>query len=379
MIANIQPKEKLHKTTWNTVENKRLNAISLFSCIGVAEFYLKDLNIDVIVASDIDKRRCDVYNFFYPDTNVICGDIKKDETKNAIIDAVNGRNIDIIISTPPCQGMSSVGKNRSYSALTKQTDERNYLILESFKIIDAVNPSYVLFENIPRLLKVVIPYKGELLSVKEILEVKYGETYNIMIDIFNCCDYGVPQNRERCFIRLCKKGLTWNAPIKEKNIITLKEAIGHLPSLESGQKSEIKNHWARKHPDNHIDWLRHTPTGSSALDNKEHYPVKRDGTKIKGYGNCYKRMLWDMPAPTITMRNEIMSSQDKVHPGRDLGNGLFSDARVLTLRELLIVSSLPPDLDLPTFITDTALRQFIGEGIPSLMVKKIMEGICKNE
>ena len=75
------------------------------------------------------------------------------------------------------------------------------------------------------------------------------------------------------------------------------------------------------------------------------------------------------------MRNEIMSSQDKVHPGRPLGNGKWSDARVLTLRELLIIMSLPADLDLPTNVTDTALRQYIGEGIPSLMMRKIIEGI----
>ena len=353
-----------------------MKAISLFSCVGVAEYYLNSIGIDVVVASDIDPKRCDVHQFFYPNSVSICGDIRTEETKEAILKATNGEKIDIVISTPPCQGMSSVGKNRSYNALISQTDERNYLILESFKIIDAVQPSYILFENIPRVLKVVIPFEGELLSVKEILTRKYGKDYEIKIDVFNCCNYGVPQNRERCFIRLYKKGLKWDDPKPESHIITLREAIGDLPSLEAGETSNIKNHWARKHPQEHIEWLKHTPTGCSALDNSEFYPVKSSGERVKGYRNCYKRMVWDAPSPTVTMRNEIMSSQDKVHPGRDLGNGLWSDARVLTLRELLIVMSLPPDLDLPTNVSDTALRQFIGEGIPSLMVKKIMEGIC---
>lgn len=353
-----------------------MNAISLFSCIGVAEYYLKDLGINVVVASDIDKKRCDVHEFLYPETTMVCGDIRNDEIKKSILTAVKRKKIDLVISTPPCQGMSSVGKNRSYNALTTQVDERNYLILESFKIIDAVNPSYILFENIPRLLKVVIPFDGELLHVKEILERKYGEKYDIQIGVYNCCNYGVPQNRERCFIRLHKKGLTWNEPQQSNHIITLREAIGDLPSLEAGEYSNLKNHWARKHPETQVDWLRHTPTGCSALDNKEHYPVKDNGERVKGYGNCYKRMVWDAPSPTVTMRNEIMSSQDKVHPGRELGNGLWSDARVLTIRELLTVMSLPPDLDLPTNISDTALRQFIGEGIPPLMVKKLMEQIC---
>ena len=356
-----------------------MNAISLFSCIGVAEYYLKSIGINVVVASDIDSKRCDVHRFLYPDTTMVCGDIKNDGTKRDILKAIGKRKIDIVISTPPCQGMSSVGKNRSYAALTSQTDERNYLILESFKIIDAVNPSYVLFENIPRLLKVVIPYEGEWLPIKEILERRYGKQYNISVNVYNCCDYGVPQNRERCFIRLCKKELKWEDPKKSEHITTLREAIGDLPTLEAGESSDIKNHWARNHPKEHVDWLRHTPTGCSALDNKEHYPVKSNGERVKGYRNCYKRMEWDAPSPTVTMRNEIMSSQDKVHPGRKLDNGLWSDARVLTLRELLIVMSLPPDLDLPTNISDTALRQFIGEGIPSLMVKKIMEQICKKK
>lgn len=356
-----------------------MNAISLFSCVGVAEYYLHEIGINVVVASDIDSKRCDVHQFLYPEAKTVCGDIRSDEVKNEIIRAVGKKKIDLVISTPPCQGMSSVGKNRSYTALLSQEDERNYLILESFKIIDAVTPSYILFENVPRIIKVVLPYEGELLSVEKILEKKYGAEYDIKINVYNCCNYEVPQNRERCFIRLYKKGLTWNDPVPSDHIITLKEAIGDLPSLEPGEDSGIKNHWARVHPVQQIEWLRHTPEGCSATANPIHYPQKENGERVKSYPNCYKRMVWDAPSPTVTMRNEIMSSQDKVHPGRDLGNGLWSDARVLTLRELLIVMSLPADLDLPTFVSDTALRQYIGEGIPSLMVKKIMQGICKKK
>lgn len=353
-----------------------MKAISLFSCIGVAEYYLRDIGIDVVVASDIDKKRCDVHKFLYPFAHTVCGDIRCKETKEAILDAVEGQQIDLVISTPPCQGMSSVGKNRSYTALTNRQDERNHLIVESFDIIDRVEPSYILFENVPRILKVVIPFEGRMMSVKDVIVEKYGSEYDMKIDVLNCSNYGVPQNRERCFIRLCKRGMEWPDPVPETHVTTLREAIGHLPSLEAGEYSNIKNHWARRHPQNQVEWLRHTPTGCSALSNEDFYPVKSNGERVRGYGNCYKRMVWDAPSPTVTMRNEIMSSQDKVHPGRSLGNGLWSDARVLTLRELLIVMSLPPDLDLPSFVSDTSLRQFIGEGIPSLMVKKIMEGIC---
>ena len=270
--------------------------------------------------------------------------------------------------------MSSAGKNKG-AALSDADDNRNYLILETFDFIDSLSPDFVIFENVPQMLKVRMPWFDEKLTILEILEIKYSETYDIKCDIFNSVDYGVPQTRERVFIRLCRKGLTWLPPKKSDRAITLRDAIGALPSLEPGEASKLKNHWARLHPANQIEWLRHTPTGSSAFLNEEYYPKKANGDKIKGYPNCYKRMSWDQPSPTVTMRNEIMSSQDKVHPGRSLGNGLWSDARVLTLRELLIVMSLPGDLELPDDISDTALRQFIGEGVPPLMMKKIIDGI----
>lgn len=354
---------------------KRLKAVSLFSCIGVGECYLHNLGIDVVTASDIDKKRCEVHKFLYPDTTVVCGDITTDDIKKEIIDSVKGK-VDIVISTPPCQGMSSVGKNRTIESLTSQKDARNSLILESFTIIDALSPSYILFENVPRMLKTILLYEGKLMNVEDILYKKYGETYDIKINIFNTCNYGVPQNRERVFIRLFKKGLTWNDPIPHDKIVTLRDAIGDLPSIEAGEDSGLKNHWARKHPKEQVEWMSHTPTGCTAFDNEEFYPKKATGERVKGFHNCYRRVEWDKPSPTITMRNEIMSSQDKVHPGRELGNGRWSDARVMTLRELLIIMSMPPDLELPNNYSDTALRQYIGEGIPPLMLKQIFKGIC---
>ncbi|MBW4871502.1 DNA cytosine methyltransferase [Prevotella buccae] len=355
-----------------------MKALSLFSCIGVSEYYLKEIGVDVVVASDIDKKRCSVHKFLYPDTTMVCGDITKDDVKEEIIKVIGTNKIDLIISTPPCQGLSTIGRNKG-KALIETNDERNFLILETFKFIDVLKPSYIIFENVPQLLKIKIPYKGEVLPVQEILKREYDCDYNIKVNVYNTCHFGIPQNRERVFIRMCKKGYEWNDPMPSNRIITLKDAIGDLPSLEAGETSNLKNHWARKHPANQVEWLRHTPTGCSAFNNKEYYPVKANRERVKGYPNCYKRMTWDMPSPTVTMRNEIMSSQDKVHPGRSLGNGLWSDARVLTIRELLIIMSMPPDLDLPTNITDTALRQYIGEGIPSLMMKTLVENIANKQ
>ena len=85
-------------------------------------------------------------------------------------------------------------------------------------------------------------------------------------------------------------------------------------------------------------------------------------------------MKWDMPSRTITQNNGVISSLACVHPGRKLlNNELYSDPRVLTIYELLIVSGLPLDWNIPEWANERFIRQVIGEGIPAFMVKRIME------
>lgn len=351
-----------------------MKAISLFSGAGIGEFYLHKANIDVVVANELIAKRAETHSLFYPSCTMINADITKTETQSEIIKLGRENKVRMIIATPPCQGLSSAGSNKTESSL--YCDSRNFLILSALNIVDALCPDYFLIENVPRFQQMIFPYGRKRMKLLELLQFKYGQDYEIRCDILNAADYGVPQTRYRVVYRMWKKGLMWELPKKE-TAISLYDAIGSLPSLEANETSGLKNHVARPHPQNHIDCMRHTPTGKSAFKNPVHFPKKPDGSRIIGYGNSYKRMRWDVPAPTITMRNEIISSQENVHPGRPLQDGCWSDARVLTLRELLIVSSLPPDTDKPSFLTETAFRQLIGEGIPPLMLEKIMKGISE--
>ena len=178
---------------------------------------------------------------------------------------------------------------------------------------------------------------------------------------------------------------------KEKHIITLKEAIGDLPSLnplirekEFRNKLEVSvvdnTHMWHKPPTHawrHIECMMHTPTGHSAWENKEYYPKKADGSPSKGYDTTYHRMDWDKPAPTVTRYNGVMGSQMNVHPGRKQKDGTYSDPRVLTIYELMRISSLPDNWNPPEWASENLIRYVIGEGIPPLMVKKIVEEISK--
>jgi len=121
--------------------------------------------------------------------------------------------------------------------------------------------------------------------------------------------------------------------------------------------------------------MKHTPTGCGAFKNLEYYPKRKDNKKINGFSNTYKRMSWDKPAPIRTMNNGNIGSCDNVHPGYLKSDGTYSDARVLTIHELLIISSLPTDWNIPNWVNETLIRQVIGEGIPPLLMKNILREI----
>lgn len=345
-----------------------IKGASLFSSAGIAEMYFKDNDIDIVVANELIEQRAKLYSFFHPSTNMICGDITDSKIFDSVNKFIKKEECKFLIATPPCQGMSTLGK-KEYS-----TDKRNYLIFYVLDMIDDNDFDFILIENVPKFLKMYFPYNGKLVLLEDIIIDKYKSIYNIETFVLNAADYGVPQSRPRGFIKIWKKGLNWGKPVPQ-NKITLREAIGHLPSLESGEKSTIKWHFAKTHNDREILAMKHTEEGKSAMQNPVYYPKKADGTKIKGFHNTYKRMKWDEPCPARTMNNGNMGGHNNVHPGRPLPDGTRSDARVLTLRELFIVSSLPADMDLPEWCSDTLIRNVIGEAIPPRFSESIVKQI----
>lgn len=345
-----------------------MKGISLFTGAGIGEFYFNDIGVEIVAANELISNRAKMYSFLYPRVHMIKGDIRDNEVKSSIKSFIN-KDVKFLLATPPCQGVSSVGKNKHQGHFN--TDKRNFLIFDTLEIIDSGDFDYILIENVPRFLKMFFPYKGRLLTIKDILVDKYSNKYKIEADILDAKDYGIPQTRPRAVIKIYKRGLSWPLPRKKK-IITLREAIGHLPSLEPGEASDIPFHRAKKEKENIAMALRHTPTGKSALKNSVYYPKKDNGDRIRGFHNTYKRMVWDQPAHARTTYCGSISSHNNVHPGRENPDGTYSDPRVLTILETLIVSSLPENISLPSWANDSFIRTVIGEGVPPLMLKEIM-------
>lgn len=342
--------------------------LSLFAGAGIGETYLGKCGVNIIAANELIEKRAELYRALYPSCNMICGDITNEKVFLKVMNASKG--IEFLLASPPCQGMSVAGKNRCQA--TMATDTRNYLITSVVKAIKLLKPKYVLIENVPALLKIKLQYQNRIYLILDLLELEFGENYHISGKIVDAADYGVPQTRLRAIIKMYPKDDKWEWPNPVKHKVTVREVIGDLPSIEAGEKSDIKWHFARKHDLRHIEWMKHTATGMSAFTNEIYYPKKKDGTRIKGYESSYRRIKWDEPAPTITIRNDAISSQRNVHPGRLLEDGTYSDARVLTPYELMLLNSLPYDWNIPDNTPEILIRQVIGESIPPLLIEKIV-------
>lgn len=358
---------------------KPVVGLSLFSGGGIAETYFEQIGIHIAVANELLPERAKFYQHTHPATEMICGDITDDAVFDTVINKAQKANATFLLATPPCQGMSTLGKREYIS------DKRNSLVHYVLKAIDIMQPNYVLIENVPKFIELLYNSDGttydETVSnekpfhIVDLLEHLYSPMYVVEMKVLNAMNYGVPQSRPRAIIKMYKKGLHWPWPKEESHIITLREAIGDLPSIESGEHTDIKWHNALVHNERQIEALRHTPEGRSAMKNEVYYPKKKDGSRVRGFHNTYNRMRWDEPAPARTTNNHLMSGHNNVHPGRPLPDGTQSDARVLTLRELIIVSSLPLDWNLPNDIKESSIREFIGEAVPPMLTKKIAEKI----
>lgn len=374
----------------------KLRGLSLFANVGIAEAYLKEIGVDMLVANELLAERAKFYQDVYPETHMVTGDITDDKLRTEIVNEAKQKKVNFIMATPPCQGMSRVGKMETF-------DVRNQLIYYAVDVIQRVKPEYVLIENVTTILKTKIVIDGREMLIPEYLNEVLGNDYTFNKETkVKAMDYSIPQMRLRNIYLLVRKDkdATWEFPPKTK-VVTLEDAIGNLPDLDPELREghdltlqkfpdfEKKKAAAAKispwhrppiHSWRMVEWMMHTPTNDSAIHNKVHFPRKTNGERVSAHYNQYRRLAWDTPCRCLTQNNGVISSLACVHPGRPYKKGkvtLYTNPRVLTLYEVMIVSSLPLDWPIPAWANENLIRKVIGEGIPSRLIKVIVEELLK--
>src|SRR5262249_12509459 len=87
----------------------------------------------------------------------------------------------------PCQGFSVAGSRII-------DDPRNKLYKECVRVIKEALPRSFMLENVPGLVSMA---NGEI--ILQIMQDLAACGYDLMWDVLNAADYGVPQNRKRVF------------------------------------------------------------------------------------------------------------------------------------------------------------------------------------
>ncbi len=381
-----------------------LGYVSLFSSAGVGCYGFKLEGFDCIVTSELIKRRLDIqkYNNVCSDEeSYINGDITDPQVQGKIFKAIknwqvdNSRNVDVIVATPPCQGISVANH--------KKKDElgRNSLVIESIKMVDRIHPRYFIFENVRGFLNTLCTdIDGANKPIKDAIKLNLGGNYNIGFRVLNFKDYGSNSSRTRTLVIGVRKDIEEVTPYdlfpESREAPKLRELINDLPEVPNMGDIDAEDifHSFRPYQERMLPWIINTKEGESAFDNED--PTKRphqiiDGRAILNHnknGDKYKRCYWDAVAPCVHTRNDILASQNTVHP---------EQPRVFSIRELMRFMSIPDSFKWDPRDTEELnalpleekrrflkknemnIRQCLGEAVPTAVFQSIAKKINEIE
>lgn len=320
----------------------------------------------------------------------ICGDISLKSTQSKVIDVVKKslgtRKLNVVMATPPCQGISLANHKKNHKDI-----ERNSLVIDALTIIQELSPSVFLLENVRRFLQTACLYQDEVVSIEDAIYNHLGELYDISSNVINLKDFGNQSSRTRTIVIGVLKSHKLEAQTllpTEVHAKSLWEVIGFLPSLKVMGEMSKDDVWHAFRPySNHMrTWIQDLKPGESAFDNTD--PLKRPHQIKNGVykenanknGDKYQRVMDTKVAPCIHTRNDILASQNTVHP--------FDD-RVFSIRELMLVMSIPrcfkwsrlSDQEIrglkPKQYTkmERVIRTVIGESVPTAFVFRFVKQV----
>ena len=285
--------------------------------------------------------------------------------------ALQPGEVDLVTGGPPCQPFSTAGKRGSVM------DPRGSLFMDFVRIVEEVQPRFFLMENVKGLLSAPLRHRPinqrgkdyPPLEVDEIagaaLKVVLSEMkeigYNVVYNLLEAADYGVPQNRSRVVFIGSRDGEAATFPIpkycKDGKILpkwrTLEDAIIDLVDTEQEFMA---------YPESRLKYLRLLEAGQ----NWKHLPEELKQEAMGGAYNSgggkvgfYRRLSWDKPSPTITT-SPHQKATDMCHP---------VELRSLTVRESARIQTFPDDWIFYGSVSSKYKQ--IGNAVPVLLAKEL--------
>ena len=302
----------------------------------------KKAGFNIVYANDFDSDAQAVYSM-----NI--GEIDRRDilsvSENEIPDG------DILTAGFPCQPFSNAGKRKGVH------DSRGMLYKECLRIIERKMPKVIVFENVKGLLSSKYIDGRNLADViMEDLSNMNGVGYNVVYQLVNASDYGVPQNRQRVLFVGVRSdlGVTYSFPKKQsKEHLSLRNVL-NVPD-------NIANNVDWSFSPQALDMIEYIPEGGSWKDVPyEHLAPRfqkiRDNMKKYHSPNFYRRFSRDEICGTITA-----SAQPEncgiTHP---------IENRRFTVREIARIQSFPDNFDFSKIPLQSRYK-VIGNAVPPIL------------
>lgn len=343
--------------------NRKYTVLDLFCGCGGLSKGFEMAGYDIALGVDFNKPALETYAYNHKNSDTLYADLSKDDAFDAIEDKLNGRNIDVIIGGPPCQGFSLTGR-RNFD------DERNKLYLAMIEMVHRFQPKAFMIENVPGMATL---YKGEVKDeiMKRFIEMGYKMNNKILCS----ADYGVPQIRKRLvFIGLRDGDSIFEFPepsLSKEEYVTCEQAISDLPSLEDSLGSDTMAYDSEPATD-YQKMMRGNCTvlhNHKAIDHKQFVKdtiaLVPDGGNWKdlpkGVGDSRKfHMAWTRYRSDAPSRTIDTGHRNNFH---------YKWNRCPTVRESARLQSFPDDF---VFIgTKGQQDKQVGNAVPCLMAKAV--------
>jgi DNA (cytosine-5)-methyltransferase 1 len=178
--------------------NNKIRVVSLFSGIGFQELSLDRLNIDYELVNycEYDRRTSRLFSILHG----VDEDKNLDDITQLDIDSYDEKDIDLVVSTFPCQSFSIQGRGEGF-----EDEIRGGLLDISLRFIKRVYPKYIIFENVKNILCKKFDF------INKISPILNDMGYDFYYDVLNSVDFSIPQNRQRMFMVCIRKDLNINS------------------------------------------------------------------------------------------------------------------------------------------------------------------------
>lgn len=332
-------------------------AIDAFCGAGGLSLGLSRAGFDVAISFDANIHAVATYrrNFPHPvlreDIRVLKGECLLDRADR------RGQVVTLLVGGPPCQGFSIQRRGND-------TDDRNDLVLEYFRLVEELKPRFFLLENVPGLKNA----RGQD-YLRRFLEQAGRSGYACQTKILNSVDFGIPQVRKRLFVvgELTNGVPAFEFPepkVAEKNWTTVGDALKGLPSppQDGSPHPEVANHQIARMSALNISRISHVPQGGGweHLPEDLRLPCHRPGAARIGHRYVYGRLDWNKPAGTITAKFDSFTRGKFAHPRED---------RTITLREGARLQTFPDEFVFEGPKEEIAAQ--IGNAVPPMLANAL--------